>query len=462
MKLLDDPAAWMGGAWGVGDTIILAPGERGLLQVSAGRGDAPDQLTNPTAPGQGPKRPKLLPGGRGLVFNYGVPPNSRIVIFDRTTRSSRVLNESGDGPVYTSSGHLVFLRGRSTLMAMPFDLERLTPTREPVAVLEGVRDQDYAISENGTLAYVPVEDGTGQRASAKLVWRSRAGRVVGEAVSEPLEDPRDMRISPEGGRLAVVTGPPEDGDLWVHDFGGRPPLRLFDGANNSAPVWSPDGKRVAFASGGAAMGAYPIYWMHADGSDREPHPAYSGAIGAWPSSWSSRDLLVSAFVPGAGFDIRAASLDSDASSRAVIASSGIERAAQVSSDGQWFAYESNRSGQIDVWVQGYSGGPPTRVSRGGGVEGVIGLAFIAPVPEVPCLVHDDRGEPQPALPVSERSMTGAAEGSAFRVNDNQAWSSIIATRQPGVRIWRYVLGQGRRECDRQRGDLRSGQFDRLG
>jgi dipeptidyl aminopeptidase/acylaminoacyl peptidase len=255
-------------------------------------------------------------------------------------------------------------------MAMPFDLERMMPTKEPVAVLEGVRGQDYAISANGTLAYVPADDGTGRPATAKLVWMNRAGRVVGDAVPEPLDDPRDVRISPDGRRLAVVTGQSEDGDLWVHDFGGRPPLRLFDGANNSAPVWSPDGKRVAFASGGAAIGAYPIYWMHADGSDREPHPAYSGAGIAGPSSWSSRDLLVSAFVPGAGFDIRAASLDSHANSRAVIASSGIERAAQLSPDGQWLAYESNRSGQIDVWVQSYSGGPPIRVSRGGGVEPV--------------------------------------------------------------------------------------------
>jgi Tol biopolymer transport system component len=168
----------------------------------------------------------------------------------------------------------------------------------------------------------------------------------------------------------VITGPEDAGDLWVHDLSGRPPLRLFDTASNVGPVWSPDGTRVAFSSGGAVLGSYTVQWLRADGSEREPHRVDSGASVAGPSAWLREDqLLVSAYVDG-GFDIRVAAVEGGTPPRALVASHDIERAARRSPNERWLAYESNRSGQIDIWVQAYSGGAPIRVSHNGGVEPV--------------------------------------------------------------------------------------------
>jgi serine/threonine-protein kinase len=371
-KLLDDPEAWMGGVWATDDMLIAAPGSRGLIRVSASRPDSFEQLTRSTEPGGGPKRPKLLPGGQGVLFNYGAPPDSRVALLDLKTGATRILTQSGDGPIYTSSGHLVFLRGETTLMAAPFDLERLILTKEPVAVLEGVRDEDYAISENGTLAYVRAGNDTGGAAGATLAWWNRDGRVVGSAVTQPLESPRHVQISPDGKRLAMITGPEAAGDLWVHDLGGRPPLRLFYAASNAAPVWSPDSTRVAFTSGGGGPGSYTIYWLAADGSERgEPHRVDAGTPIAEPTAWLREDeLLVSAFVPGGLFDVRVAAVAPDGRPRALVASGDIERSARRSPDEKWLAYESDRSGQMEIWVGAYSGGAATQVSRSGGVEPV--------------------------------------------------------------------------------------------
>lgn len=70
--------------------------------------------------------------------------------------------------------------------------------------------------------------------------------------------------------------------LWIHDLAGRPPLPLFQERANDFPVWSPDGKRVAFQSGDA--GVLPVFWLPDDG------------------------LLLTSFVGGAEFDIRITSV----------------------------------------------------------------------------------------------------------------------------------------------------------
>jgi len=48
----------------------------------------------------------------------------------------------------------------------------------------------------------------------------------------------------------------------------------------------------------------------------------------------------------------------------------VEDSAQISPDGHWLAYRSNRSGRFEVWVQALSGGAPVRISQSGGRQPV--------------------------------------------------------------------------------------------
>ena len=157
-------------------------------------------------------------------------------------------------------------------MAQPFDVDRLAVTGEPVAVLQGVRNPgantaaDYALSASGTLVYVP--SGAAGTATGALVWVDRAGRITEQAVAEPLELPREPRLSPDGRRLVLTVGPFADGDLWIYDLDGRPSIPLAVEGDNRFAVWSPDGARVAFTSNRG--GSYDLYIVGSDGSVADP------------------------------------------------------------------------------------------------------------------------------------------------------------------------------------------------
>jgi Tol biopolymer transport system component len=138
-------------------------------------------------------------------------------------------------------------------------------------MIQGVRHPntltaaDYAISASGTLVYVPGGDESG--AGAAIVWVDRSGNMIERAVEELVETPRDPRLSPDGERLLLTTGLLADGDLWVYDLGGRPPIPLAVVDDNRIKAWSPDGRQVAIAT---IINGPEIFTLTADGSVLTP------------------------------------------------------------------------------------------------------------------------------------------------------------------------------------------------
>ncbi len=125
-------------------------------------------------------------------------------------------------------------------MAVPFDLAALEVTGDSVPVVQGVRQTpnsyvDYAISDNGTLVYVPSTSTGGL--DPTLVWVDRKGAV--EPLGAPPRAYLDPRLSPDGRRLAVsIAG--ENQDIWVYDMGRQTLSRLtFDPGVDETPVWTP-------------------------------------------------------------------------------------------------------------------------------------------------------------------------------------------------------------------------------
>jgi Tol biopolymer transport system component len=191
-----------------------------------------------------------------------------------------------------------------------------------------------------------------------VVWVDRAGQVTGSAIPESVENPRDPRLSPDGQRLLLVTGPENDGDLWVYDLRGRPPIPLALPNDNRFPAWSPDGRQVAFLS----LGGGGVMTLASDGSERAPRPLRTENLA--PHVWSaSGDLIVSR--PGDIFVMPAAAADE---LRDLAASDSAETDAALSPDGHWLAYVSDRTGRGEIWVQAYPDGVPVRVSSTGGYE----------------------------------------------------------------------------------------------
>jgi Tol biopolymer transport system component len=258
-------------------------------------------------------------------------------------------------------------------MAAPFNVAELTVTGDPVPLLEGVRHPsaqtaaDYAVSASGTLVYVPGAEET--VAGWAVVWVDRNGKAIERALSELVANARDPRLSPDGRRLMLTTGAFNDGDLWIYDLDGRPPIPLAVAGDNRNAVFSPDGAQIAFVRAAAANSN--VYVTPADGSVRDPQPLRSEGILGAPGVWANGDdLIVVLFRLTGGFssDIVATLAAPAGEIHDVVVTDDEEFDPALSPNDRWLAYVSNRTGENEIWVKRYPDGVPVRVSRSGGYE----------------------------------------------------------------------------------------------
>src|SRR5262249_11337139 len=150
------------------------------------------------------------------------------------------------------SGHLVYVH-KGTLFAALFDPTRLELTGAPAPIVEGIAARadfgagQFDFSQNGTLAYL---SGKGARSETwTVLWVDRSGTRQPHIAQPRLY--RNPRLAPDGKRLAVAVGKsgPAIADIWVYDL-EREALttKLTFADTNHGPVWSPDGRYIAYQS----------------------------------------------------------------------------------------------------------------------------------------------------------------------------------------------------------------------
>ena len=361
-----------GGAWS-DDGIIVFPGAKGLMRVSAD-GGMPEPLTTvDSSKGETAHvRPQFLPGARRALFTVTTQNDAQFAVRDLDKTGHRIVAKGGSNGQYVASGHLTFVRG-TTLFAIPFDLSRLEVTGSEVPVVENVSligppgTADYAVSASGVLAYFssPGSGGT------TLAWTDRTGQT------KVLPGPSRQlwgtgRLSPDGHLVANGIGNERNGsDVWTFDVERGTLTRLTFGKAtdiNDLPIWTPDGRRVIYSSD--TEGKYGLYAVPADASAR-PAQLFATQFRTVPRAVTPDGKTLIYSEPGPDkrqrlmmFPLNGAAgqpqpLHADAA--------GGESDAQVSPDGRWIAYESNESGGQEVYVQPFPGpGPKTRISLDGG------------------------------------------------------------------------------------------------
>jgi Tol biopolymer transport system component len=284
-------------------------------------------------------------------------------VLSMATGERRDLIQGGTHARYASSGHLVFARG-GTLMAVPFDSQRLELTGTAVPVVEGVLQAafsgaaQYSFSSTGSLVFVPDSVRATQR---RLVWVSRNGAE--KPLAAPAGAYRIPRLSPDGRQVAVVIEEPEP-QVWQYDLARETLTRLtFEGDANRNPVWTPDGKRIAFNSTAG------LSWQLADGSRGMELLAPKGQ-GGIPSSFSTDGqlLALNRLSPKTGSDIWVLRLG-DRKAQPFLQTPFDEDSASFSPDGRWLAYISKASGRSEIYVQTFPGpGGKWQISPDGGTE----------------------------------------------------------------------------------------------
>ncbi|MGH9651584.1 MAG: hypothetical protein ACRD3I_14095, partial [Terriglobales bacterium] len=164
-------------------------------------------------------------------------------------------------------------------------------------------------------------------------------------------------------------------DLWVYEWERDTMTRLTSSPGfNGAPVWTPDGKHIAFASQKHG-GARNIYWIRADGAGEAQRLTESKYAQA-PRSFSpdGKRLAFAEHSPETGGDVWTLPLeggDSDhpkpGKPEPFLRTPFTEGYPSFSPDGRWLAYASNESGSSQVYVRPFPGsGGKWQVSTGGG------------------------------------------------------------------------------------------------
>jgi dipeptidyl aminopeptidase/acylaminoacyl peptidase len=268
--------------------------------------------------------------------------------------------------VHAEMGWLVFRRDTS-LYAQRFDEDALKFTGDPlrladsIPVASGVGSRaPYSMAKDGTLVYYrntldPTASSTGvsDDRAYQIVWVNREGRQL-QAVGTPAVY-RGFEVSPVDARVAVHRHETKGGDVLVLEPAGTE-TRITDNASqeNVHPVWSPDGKRIAYAS--LRNGQWGLYQSASDGTGQEV-PLHESPVLKVPMSWSPDGGRLVFWVsdPKKLGDLWVLTF-ADKKAEELIATEANEQFGQISPDGKWIAYSSTRTGRREVWVQPFPSG----------------------------------------------------------------------------------------------------------
>ena len=364
--LCDSFFAW-GGTWNRDGTIVFGPSLRGPLYRVSASGGTPAPVTRIMRRGsiQTDRWPFFLPGGRRFLYfadwtSPADPQGNGIYVGSLDAGEGKLVSSELKGNVLFASGHLLYVRG-GTLMAQPFDPDRLETTGSAVPLTEPELEPrtsllifGYSVSQNGVLVFQ-----SAAASASRLVWYDQNGKELGQLSQVGYKDPA---LSPDGRLLAVSSDDEHNGKhfIRVYDLKRGISTRVTDGGDEHYPLWSRDGKRIAYRTGGLASDSYEV---PADGS-APPKILLKSDVRAGPQDWAPDGRLIFMTISEQHpFPSLAVYSPSD-HKITPFAAEGVE--AKLSPDGKWVVYVGPGRG---ILVEPFPGpGRRIQISPGGAAQ----------------------------------------------------------------------------------------------
>ena len=359
-----------GGSWSSKGVLLFTPNIRdGLYQVPA-TGGTPVAVTKVDTSKHSTHRwPQFFPDGDHFLYlamnHAGQREYSGIYLGSLSAQSPGKLLIRTEANALYVSGYLLFLR-KSDLMAQRFDTSRMELQGDPVRLAEkALNDQGiwrgaFTVSSNGLLIYA---SGMNSAAEGQLTWFDENGKVLGTVGERGNNDPR---ISPDGHRVALAKYGGPNPELWIFDTANGLRTRLSAESAGTTPVWSPDGKKIAYMVIPGNTNKARLAVRSADGSG-EDMLLYQEDQWQSPSDWSpdGKYILYNRGEPGASH-IYVMPLAKDEKPFTFVATQDWERDAVFSPDGHWVAYTSRQTGRDEIYVAPFPGaGQRAQISSSG-------------------------------------------------------------------------------------------------
>lgn len=382
-------AARLPGAWNRDGVILFQPEQTGtgLSRVPASGGTpVPATRLNRGHQEISHRMPWFLPHGQHFLYWAWSASEEYTGIYVGSLNPEEKLPDvplvrAWRQGVYTEPGYLLFLKG-ATLMAQRFDPAAIRLIGEPHNLPEHVSrfknftgSAVFSASSNGTLAYQAEVNVSGGRVSL----RERSGKQI-RAINLPAYSIFNS-LSPDEKWLA---GEEENEhsveNVWVIDLARGISSRLTSSsASDSNPIWSPDGRRIAFASN--RSGVYDLYVKNADGTDGAG-PLVKSEHTKFPSDWSSdgRFIICDESDAQTRSDLWILPVQQDRKPFPFLKTEFVETQGRFSpvSDNHgrfWVAYVSDETGRFEIYTRpfvpdalGGAAGARVRVSTAGGTS----------------------------------------------------------------------------------------------
>jgi Tol biopolymer transport system component len=375
VQTICDAATLRGGTWNSDGVIVVALELAGPLYRVPATGGKPVAVTKLENQG-GHRYPHFLPDGQHFLY-YVVPSNpenSGVYLGDLQGHPAKHVVAAETSAEFVPPGFLLFIR-QGILLAQQFDARNLQtigdpkPVAEPVLYSSGGANlglASFSASTNGILSY---RTGRAQAIEdVRLTLVDRSGKEL-EQLGKP-GPYRGIDLSPDNKSVAGHRHDGLGGDLWIFQSPRPTPLRFtFDASvENASPVWSPDGKYIAFGS--PRQGMWGLYRKPTDGSTGEELLLQDKSAVVLPVSWSpdGKFLVFDKQGTGAGGELWLLPLTGEKKPQPFLQSRFNESHAQVSPDGKWISYNSNESGTNEIYVRPFpSGAGRWQISTNGGI-----------------------------------------------------------------------------------------------